>query len=115
MRALILPAACAALLGGCATGDAVRTLGYKLPARYVIHAVGPIWTGGAESEPTLLARAYESAFARARTPTLSEAACVAFELNPEAQSAGGSIVHEQWRSLAHSRRIFAPPAMRRAM
>jgi O-acetyl-ADP-ribose deacetylase (regulator of RNase III) len=51
---------------GCATGDAVRTRGYKLPARYVIHAVGPIWSGGGQSEPALLARAYESAFARAK-------------------------------------------------
>lgn len=50
---------------GCATGDAVRTRGYKLPAKYVIHAVGPIWDGGDDSEPELLARAYESAFARA--------------------------------------------------
>ena len=51
---------------GCATGDAVRTRGYKLPAKYVIHAVGPIWDGGDDSEPELLSQAYESAFARAR-------------------------------------------------
>ena len=51
---------------GCATGDAVRTQGYKLPARYVIHAVGPVWNGGGQSEPALLARAYASAFARAK-------------------------------------------------
>lgn len=49
----------------CPTGDAVLTRGYRLPARYVIHAVGPIWSGGNRSEPELLARAYESAFARA--------------------------------------------------
>ncbi|MGH7616270.1 MAG: macro domain-containing protein [Gemmatimonadaceae bacterium] len=54
------------LFPGCPTGEAVRTRGYKLPARYVIHAVGPVWHGGAQSEPALLARAYESAFARAR-------------------------------------------------
>jgi O-acetyl-ADP-ribose deacetylase (regulator of RNase III) len=52
-------------VAGCPTGDAVRTRGYQLQARYVIHAVGPIWAGGAHGESELLARAYESAFARA--------------------------------------------------
>lgn len=51
---------------GCETGGAVLTSGYNLPARYVIHAVGPVWKGGHHGEPQLLARAYESAFARAR-------------------------------------------------
>jgi O-acetyl-ADP-ribose deacetylase (regulator of RNase III) len=54
------------LFPGCPSGDAVRTRGYKLRARYVIHAVGPVWRGGGQSEPALLARAYESAFARAK-------------------------------------------------
>jgi O-acetyl-ADP-ribose deacetylase (regulator of RNase III) len=49
-----------------ATGDAVITKGYRLPARYVIHAVGPVWRGGNHREPELLERTYESAFARAR-------------------------------------------------
>jgi len=53
------------LYPGCPTGEAVRTRGYKLPARYVVHAVGPVWHGGGQSEPALLARAYGSAFARA--------------------------------------------------
>jgi len=52
--------------GGCPTGDAVLTRGYRLPAKYVIHAVGPIWSGGASGEAALLARAYASSFARAR-------------------------------------------------
>lgn len=51
---------------GCRTGDAVLTRAYRLPARYVIHAVGPIWHGGHSGEPALLERAYESSFARAR-------------------------------------------------
>ena len=51
--------------GHCATGDAVITPGFRLPARYVIHAVGPVWRGGAHREDELLAEAYESAFARA--------------------------------------------------
>lgn len=54
---------------GCPTGDAVRTRAYQLPAHYVIHAVGPMWSGGGHGEKELLARAYESAFARAREAT----------------------------------------------
>ncbi|HZO48759.1 MAG TPA: O-acetyl-ADP-ribose deacetylase [Gaiellaceae bacterium] len=45
-------------LGGCATGDAKATGAGRLPARYVIHAVGPVWHGGDRGEPELLASAY---------------------------------------------------------
>ena len=51
---------------GCAPGDAVLTGGHRLPARYVIHAVGPMWRDGAHGEPDVLRRAYDEAFARAR-------------------------------------------------
>ena len=56
--------ACKAL-GGCATGDAKLTPGFGLPARYVIHAVGPVWRGGGHGEPDLLASCYRRAFALA--------------------------------------------------
>ncbi len=46
------------LLGGCATGDAKATGGHRLPARWVIHTVGPVWHGGADGEPDLLASCY---------------------------------------------------------
>ena len=45
-------------LGGCATGEAKITAGFKLPARYVIHTVGPVWQGGGKSEADLLAACY---------------------------------------------------------
>ena len=47
-------------LGGCPTGSAKLTGGYRLPARYVIHAVGPIWHGGGEGEAELLVSAYRA-------------------------------------------------------
>lgn len=47
-------------LGGCPTGGACITPGFRLPARYVIHTVGPVWHGGFEGEPQLLASAYRS-------------------------------------------------------
>jgi O-acetyl-ADP-ribose deacetylase (regulator of RNase III) len=47
------------LLGGCPTGDARITGGYDLPARYVIHAVGPVWQGGTRGEAKLLASCYQ--------------------------------------------------------
>jgi O-acetyl-ADP-ribose deacetylase (regulator of RNase III) len=54
------------LLGGCRTGQAKITPGFKLPARYVIHTVGPVWHGGAQGEAELLASCYRACFVLAR-------------------------------------------------
>jgi len=48
-------------IGGCSTGEARITRGYRLPARYVIHAVGPVWRGGNGGEDDLLASCYRNA------------------------------------------------------
>jgi O-acetyl-ADP-ribose deacetylase len=50
-----------ATLGGCDTGDARITMGYKLPAKHVIHCVGPVWHGGKQNEAELLASCYRRA------------------------------------------------------
>ncbi len=48
------------LLGGCSTGEAKITKGFKLPAKFIIHTVGPVWNGGAEGEEELLAKCYRN-------------------------------------------------------
>jgi O-acetyl-ADP-ribose deacetylase len=51
------------LLGGCRVGEAKLTSGYRLPARFVIHAVGPVWKGGGHREAELLASCYRNSLA----------------------------------------------------
>lgn len=65
--------ACAAL-GGCATGDARITRGYRLPAPWVIHAVGPVWRGGAERESECLSSCYRRSLELARSRGLKSIA-----------------------------------------
>jgi O-acetyl-ADP-ribose deacetylase (regulator of RNase III) len=55
------------LLGGCATGQAKLTKGYRLAAGHILHTVGPVWHGGESGEPELLASCYRSCFAIARS------------------------------------------------
>ena len=54
-------------LNGCPTGDAKITRGYRLPAKFVIHTVGPVWQGGSRGEAELLAACYRASLALART------------------------------------------------
>src|SRR5436305_11387458 len=53
-------------LGGCRPGEAKATAGYRLPSRYVIHTVGPVWHGGTHGEPETLAASHRNALALAR-------------------------------------------------
>jgi O-acetyl-ADP-ribose deacetylase len=61
-------------LGGCPTGEARITSGYRLKARHVIHTVGPVWRGGTFGEPDLLARCYRNSLALAQQHGISSIA-----------------------------------------
>ncbi len=61
-------------LGGCETGDAKITRGYRLPARHVIHAVGPVWRGGGQDEDDALAACYARAIELCNVHQLSSVA-----------------------------------------
>jgi O-acetyl-ADP-ribose deacetylase (regulator of RNase III) len=83
-------------LGGCPTGHAKVTRGYRLPARWVIHAVGPVWRGGSEGEPELLASAYRESLRRAtevgaRTVAFPAISCGVYGY-PVAQAASIAVV-----------------------
>jgi O-acetyl-ADP-ribose deacetylase (regulator of RNase III) len=61
-------------LGGCVTGDARLTPGFRLPARWVVHTVGPVWQGGGAGEAALLAACYRRALALAAAQAASSIA-----------------------------------------
>lgn len=88
-------------LAGCATGQAKITNGYRLPAKYVIHAVGPVWHGGGDDEDTLLASCYRSALSIAADHGLRSIAfpaistgIYAFPPDRAARIAAGTVVSE---------------------
>jgi O-acetyl-ADP-ribose deacetylase (regulator of RNase III) len=62
------------MLGGCKPGEAKLTRGYKLPARHVIHTVGPVWNGGVAGEDATLARCYRNSLALAQSHGLASIA-----------------------------------------
>ncbi|MDH2917189.1 MAG: O-acetyl-ADP-ribose deacetylase [Gallionella sp.] len=62
------------MLGGCQTGQAKLTRGYKLPSKYVIHTVGPVWQGGTQNESKLLASCYRESLSLAATHKLASIA-----------------------------------------
>src|SRR5207237_8623184 len=64
-------------IGGCPTGEARITGGYRLPARFVIHTVGPVWRGGTRNEPALLASCYRNSLALAVENGIHTIACPA--------------------------------------
>ncbi len=101
-------------IGGCPTGEARLTKGYMLPAKYVIHTVGPVWTGGERGEPELLASCYRSVFKIAgengiRSLAFPAISCGVYRFPVEraAKIAVGETVAELVSSDAVQRVVFA--------
>lgn len=101
-------------LGGCPTGEARVTKGYALPARYVIHTVGPVWHGGGEGEDDLLESCYRSVMALARAHKVTSLAFPAistgvyrFPMDRAARIAVATLRHELDRSPGVAEVVFA--------
>jgi len=108
-----LRAACRRL-NGCATGDAKITPGFKLPARFVVHAVGPVWRGGTANEPALLQSCYVRALElahenAARSIAFPAISCgiYGYPLADAAQIAVAAVVDTLPRTPAIAEVIFA--------
>ena len=102
-------------LGGCATGSAKITRGYRLPARHVIHAVGPVWSSGRKGEDDLLASCYRAALDLAAAHKL---ASIAFpgDLDRRLPLPGGSrSAHRRRHRRRGSRRIGPQHRTRRVL
>jgi O-acetyl-ADP-ribose deacetylase (regulator of RNase III) len=108
-------------LGGCDTGSAKITRGYRLPARHVIHAVGPVWNGGGTGEDALLAGCYRTSLALAAEHGLASIAfpaiatgIYAFPADRAARIAVGTVVEDIAAAPRSLRRVvfccFAPDA-----
>jgi len=82
-------------LGGCETGEAKITRGYRLPARYVIHTVGPVWHGGDRNEDELLANCYRNSLVLAAEKGLKTIAFPA--ISPCEPWATSSTRTRRWR------------------
>ena len=99
-------------LGGCVPGDAKITFGYRLPARHVIHTVGPVWQGGAAREAELLASCYRQSLALADLNALASIAFPAISTGVygyprrEAAIVAVSTVREAMRESTIERVIF---------
>ena len=78
-------------LGGCPTGQAKITKGYKLPARHVIHTVGPVWGGGKRGEPELLASCYRESLKLAAAHQLKSIAFPAISCGAYGYPLAGAI------------------------
>ncbi|TCO80413.1 O-acetyl-ADP-ribose deacetylase (regulator of RNase III) [Plasticicumulans lactativorans] len=107
-----LAAACAAL-GGCPTGEARATPGFDLPARWVIHAVGPVWQGGGHGEAALLAGCYReslhlAAALGARSIAFPAIACgiYGYPVEQAAEVAVGTVAAELAASAIPERVLF---------
>ncbi|MGX5732090.1 O-acetyl-ADP-ribose deacetylase [Pseudoxanthomonas beigongshangi] len=101
------------LLGGCRTGDAKITGGHRLPARHVIHTVGPVWRGGEYEEAALLASCYRRCLQLARTHRLRSIAfpCIStgifgFPAEPAARIAVDTVCRELEQEHTLERVIF---------
>ncbi len=99
-------------LGGCATGDAKITRGYRLTARHVIHAVGPVWSGGYDNENALLASCYRRSLELAAANGLTSIAFPAistgvygFPADRAARIATGAVMSELSARPASVRRV----------